>query len=152
MFETSVAHYQPPRNRAPRQDEIETCKPRLLKKLEQIDPEIVVLLGRVAERACGMRQSSREARAGQRPSGCRHALSADGTAVPARSRKPAHVAQQRVSMDEYAGCACCPPTESSSKLLSAGLALVPGAEVERAAWCPVRVPEIPPKCAHRVPQ
>jgi len=32
----------------------------------QIDPEIVVLLGRVAERACGMRQSSREARAGHR--------------------------------------------------------------------------------------
>jgi uracil-DNA glycosylase family 4 len=51
VYLTSVEKYQPPGNRAPRQDEIDACKPLLLKQLEEIDPEIVVLLGRVAERA-----------------------------------------------------------------------------------------------------
>ena len=51
VFLTSVEKYQPPKNRAPRRAEIEACKPLLIAQLEQIDPEIVVLLGRVAERA-----------------------------------------------------------------------------------------------------
>ncbi|MDP9226083.1 MAG: uracil-DNA glycosylase [Chloroflexota bacterium] len=51
VFITSVEKYRPPGNRPPRREEIDACKPLLLAQLERIDPEIVVLMGRVAEQA-----------------------------------------------------------------------------------------------------
>ncbi len=51
VFVTSVEKYAPRPNRPPRREEIEACKPLLVRELEAIDPEIVVLLGQVAKDA-----------------------------------------------------------------------------------------------------
>jgi uracil-DNA glycosylase len=51
VFMTSVERHFPPGNRQPTRAEIEACKPSLLRQLDVVDPRIVVLLGRVAERA-----------------------------------------------------------------------------------------------------
>jgi uracil-DNA glycosylase len=50
-FLTSVEKHFPPGNRRPTRAEVDACKPVLLRQLEVVDPRIVVLLGRVAERA-----------------------------------------------------------------------------------------------------
>ncbi|HLF54969.1 MAG TPA: uracil-DNA glycosylase [Candidatus Nanoarchaeia archaeon] len=49
VFITSVEKHFPPKNRPPKKKEIETCKPYLIRQLEIISPEIVVLLGKTAE-------------------------------------------------------------------------------------------------------
>jgi uracil-DNA glycosylase len=51
VFITSVEKHFPPRNRVPTRAEIDACKPLLLEQLARVDPEVVVLLGRVAEAA-----------------------------------------------------------------------------------------------------
>ena len=51
VFVTSVEKHFPPRNRPPTREEIEACKPLLLQQLRQIDPTIVVLLGRIPAEA-----------------------------------------------------------------------------------------------------
>lgn len=51
VFVTSVEKYAPPGNRAPTRQEIAACKPLLLRQIRQVDPDIVVLLGRIAEKA-----------------------------------------------------------------------------------------------------
>jgi uracil-DNA glycosylase family 4 len=51
IFITSVEKHFPPRNRAPTRAEIAACKPWLLEQLARVDPEVVVLMGRVAEAA-----------------------------------------------------------------------------------------------------
>jgi DNA polymerase len=49
VFITGVAKHYPPRNRAPKKDEIAACKPFLLRQLAIIKPKIVVLMGKTAE-------------------------------------------------------------------------------------------------------
>jgi DNA polymerase len=51
VFVTSVVKHAPGGKRAPRRDEIESGKPLLFRELDVVDPEIVVLLGRIAEAA-----------------------------------------------------------------------------------------------------
>jgi DNA polymerase len=51
VYITSVLKSHPPRNRSPRRDEIEACKPYLERQLDIINPKIVVLLGVVALKA-----------------------------------------------------------------------------------------------------
>lgn len=49
LFITSSVKCRPPQNRAPRQDELKICKTNWLdRQIALINPEIVVLLGRVA--------------------------------------------------------------------------------------------------------
>lgn len=48
VYITSVVKCYPPKNRLPRKEEIEACRPYLTRQLELIDPETVVLLGSVA--------------------------------------------------------------------------------------------------------
>jgi DNA polymerase len=47
----NIEKYAPPNNRAPTAEEIAACKPLLLRQLTRVDPDVVVLLGRVAQRA-----------------------------------------------------------------------------------------------------
>lgn len=49
VFITSTVKHFPPKNRAPTEQEIHACRPYLLRQLDIIKPEIVVLLGRTAE-------------------------------------------------------------------------------------------------------
>lgn len=48
VFITSILKSRPPKNRAPTQVEINTCRPYLEQQIEIINPQIVVLLGGVA--------------------------------------------------------------------------------------------------------
>lgn len=48
VFITNVLKCRPPNNRDPTEDEIETCLPFLLRQIEEIDPKIIVCLGRFA--------------------------------------------------------------------------------------------------------
>ncbi len=50
VFITSVEKHLPPKNRPPKKNEIDACKPYLLQQLKIINPEIVVLLGKTAEK------------------------------------------------------------------------------------------------------
>lgn len=50
VFITSVEKYFPPGNRPPKPNEIKACKPYLMQQLRIINPRIVVLLGKVAEK------------------------------------------------------------------------------------------------------
>lgn len=49
VFITSVAKHFPPGNRLPRKDEVEACLPFLIRQIQVVDPEIVVLMGKIAE-------------------------------------------------------------------------------------------------------
>lgn len=49
VFITSSVKHFPPKNRAPTEEEINACRPYLLRQLALIKPEIVVLLGKTAE-------------------------------------------------------------------------------------------------------
>ncbi|VVB80846.1 Uracil DNA glycosylase superfamily protein [uncultured archaeon] len=49
VFLTSTIKHFPPKNRAPKPEEIKACKPFLLRQLAIVKPEIVVLLGKTAE-------------------------------------------------------------------------------------------------------
>ena len=51
VYICNVVKCRPPKNRDPKDDEIETCIPFLRKQLELIQPEVLCLLGRVAGRA-----------------------------------------------------------------------------------------------------
>jgi len=51
VYITSVVQFFPPENRAPTDEEISICLPYLMKQIEIISPEIIVLLGAVAARA-----------------------------------------------------------------------------------------------------
>lgn len=46
VFITNVVKCRPPENRDPMQDEIDACKPYLDAQIEQIDPLVIVTLGR----------------------------------------------------------------------------------------------------------
>jgi DNA polymerase len=48
LFITNVVKHKTPNNRKPNTAEIQTCMPYLIKQINEIRPEIVVLLGRVA--------------------------------------------------------------------------------------------------------
>jgi uracil-DNA glycosylase family 4 len=48
VFITSILKSRPPKNRTPTQIEISACRPYLERQIEIIDPQVVVLLGRVA--------------------------------------------------------------------------------------------------------
>ena len=48
VFITSILKSRPPNNRKPTSSEIEACLPYLLKQIEIISPEVIVLLGSVA--------------------------------------------------------------------------------------------------------
>ena len=48
MYITSVVKEPTPANRKPTADEIKRWMPHLIREIEEINPEIVVLLGRVA--------------------------------------------------------------------------------------------------------
>ncbi len=49
VFITSTVKHFPPKNRAPTETEIHACRPYLLRQLNIIKPDIVVLLGKTAE-------------------------------------------------------------------------------------------------------
>ena len=49
VFITSTVKHFPPKNRAPKKDEIHACKPYLLRQIYLVNPKIVVLLGKIAE-------------------------------------------------------------------------------------------------------
>jgi uracil-DNA glycosylase family 4 len=48
VFIANILKCRPPENRDPRPDEIETCKPYLLRQIELIQPKIVLALGRIS--------------------------------------------------------------------------------------------------------
>lgn len=48
VFIANILKCRPPENRDPRPDEIETCKPYLLKQIELIQPKIILALGRIS--------------------------------------------------------------------------------------------------------
>lgn len=50
VFITNVVKCRPPNNRDPAEEEVEACKPYLLRQLKVIQPEIVVCLGRHSAR------------------------------------------------------------------------------------------------------
>ncbi len=45
VYIANVVKCRPPRNRDPREDEIEACKPYLRRQMELIDPKVVITLG-----------------------------------------------------------------------------------------------------------
>ncbi len=49
LYITSVVKYRTPDNRKPTRDEIEECLPMLRRQIEQIKPQIIVLMGEVAK-------------------------------------------------------------------------------------------------------
>lgn len=49
LFITSVVKHKSPGNRRPTQDEIGACLPYLLRQIEEIRPDIIVLMGKVAQ-------------------------------------------------------------------------------------------------------
>jgi len=49
IFITSCVKCHPPKNRAPKKDKLEACKPYLLKQIELINPRIIVLMGKTAQ-------------------------------------------------------------------------------------------------------
>jgi DNA polymerase len=51
VYICNVVKCRPPKNRDPKDDEIEMCIPFLKRQLELIQPEVLCLLGRVAGRA-----------------------------------------------------------------------------------------------------
>jgi DNA polymerase len=53
VFVTGMCKHFPPKNRAPRQDEIDACKPFVVRQIEAVNPRIVVLLGKTAESLLG---------------------------------------------------------------------------------------------------
>jgi DNA polymerase len=48
VFITSCVKCYLPKNRAPKKDELEACRPYVLRQIQLINPEIVVLMGNVA--------------------------------------------------------------------------------------------------------
>jgi uracil-DNA glycosylase family 4 len=48
VYITNIVKCRPPQNRDPKIEEIESCKPYLLKQIEIINPKIIVTLGRIA--------------------------------------------------------------------------------------------------------
>ncbi len=50
VYITNVVKCRPPGNRDPREDEIETCLPYLLKQIELIKPKVIIAVGRHAAR------------------------------------------------------------------------------------------------------
>lgn len=62
VFITNVVKCRPPNNRDPADEEIEACKPFLLRQIEAVEPEILVCLGRHSTRvlfeASGLRFES----------------------------------------------------------------------------------------------
>lgn len=50
VYITNVVKCRPPNNRAPRSEEVETCKPYLLEQIARIKPKLIVLLGATAAR------------------------------------------------------------------------------------------------------
>jgi DNA polymerase len=49
VFITSVVKHFPPANRMPNKDEVSACKPYLLEQIELVNPEVVVLMGALAQ-------------------------------------------------------------------------------------------------------
>ena len=45
VYITNVVKCRPPRNRDPRQDEIDACKPYLRRQIQLVDPTVVITLG-----------------------------------------------------------------------------------------------------------
>jgi DNA polymerase len=48
IYITNIVKCRPPQNRDPEIEEVESCKPYLLKQIEIINPKIIVPLGRIA--------------------------------------------------------------------------------------------------------
>jgi uracil-DNA glycosylase family 4 len=48
VYITNIVKCRPPQNRDPEIEEVESCKPYLLKQIEIINPTIIVTLGRIA--------------------------------------------------------------------------------------------------------
>ncbi len=49
VFITSVVKHFPPSNRMPTKDEVNACLPYLLEQIAQVNPEVVVLMGELAQ-------------------------------------------------------------------------------------------------------
>jgi uracil-DNA glycosylase family 4 len=49
VFITSVVKHFPPDNRMPSPDEVSACLPYLLEQIAQVDPAVVVLMGKLAQ-------------------------------------------------------------------------------------------------------
>jgi DNA polymerase len=48
LFITSVVKHKTPQNRRPKSDEIEACMPYLMQQIDEINPDIMILMGKVA--------------------------------------------------------------------------------------------------------
>jgi uracil-DNA glycosylase family 4 len=48
IFITSVVKHKTPNNRKPKTDEIKACMPYLIKQIDDINPKIILLMGKVA--------------------------------------------------------------------------------------------------------
>ncbi len=51
VYICNVVKHRPPNNRTPQPDEIEACKPYLLKQIEIVQPKVIVALGKIAAQA-----------------------------------------------------------------------------------------------------
>lgn len=49
LFITNVVKHKTPQNRTPRSDEIRACLPYLTEQIVEIEPKIIVLMGKVAQ-------------------------------------------------------------------------------------------------------
>jgi DNA polymerase len=48
LYITSVVKHKTPQNRKPKSDEIKACMPYLIQQIREINPDIIVLMGKVA--------------------------------------------------------------------------------------------------------
>lgn len=57
VYITNVIKCRPPKNRDPLGDEVSTCLPYLKKEIDEVDPSLVILLGKVASNSLGINGS-----------------------------------------------------------------------------------------------
>lgn len=67
VFITNVIKCRPPENRAPKPEEIENCRPYLLRQIEFLQPDLVVLLGSYALQEFFPKEKITEAKGKVRP-------------------------------------------------------------------------------------
>lgn len=67
VFITNVIKCRPSENRSPKPDEIENCRPYLLRQIELVQPDLVVLLGRFALEEFFPKEKITEAKGKVRP-------------------------------------------------------------------------------------
>jgi DNA polymerase len=77
VFITNVIKCRPPENRSPNPNEIENCRPYLLRQIELVQPKLIVLLGRYALEEFFPKEKITQAKGKARP------LTIGGRTIPA---------------------------------------------------------------------